>query len=223
MIGILRLLLILGCAKCVCHEHLPRTEDGSRALFGRCAMYVLLHLGRFNNNLQSTGSDVDGCVWSVAEVCIGIVGACLPTLRPLFNRGHHLRPERSSQEVHHGYSYGAEHSWKDQTKQIQTTITAVKPSRSRNENRSPFASYTISTPKPTESTSDDQRPLVQTTITTTKPSRNHDERHLMWDPITVAKPSRSMTVQPPRPPRPGSSDGRSPLYSDTMSEAHMHW
>lgn len=116
MIAILSLLLILGCAKCVCHEHLPRTEDGSRALFGRCAMYVLLHLGRFNNNLQSTGSDVDGCVWSVAEVCVGIVGACLPTLRPLFNRGHHLRPERSPQEVHHGYSYGAEHSWKDQTK-----------------------------------------------------------------------------------------------------------
>ena len=31
-------------------------------------------------------SDVDACVWSVVEVCVGIVGACLPTYRPLFLR-----------------------------------------------------------------------------------------------------------------------------------------
>lgn len=29
-------------------------------------------------------SDVDACIWSVVEVCVGIVGACLPTYRPLF-------------------------------------------------------------------------------------------------------------------------------------------
>ncbi|MCJ1272070.1 hypothetical protein MMC22_011977 [Lobaria immixta] len=30
-------------------------------------------------------SDVDACVWGVVEVCVGIVSACTPTLRPLFN------------------------------------------------------------------------------------------------------------------------------------------
>lgn len=29
-------------------------------------------------------SDVDPCVWSAVEVCVGIVSACLPTLRPLW-------------------------------------------------------------------------------------------------------------------------------------------
>ena len=31
-------------------------------------------------------SDVDACVWSVVEVCMGILGASLPTYRPLFLR-----------------------------------------------------------------------------------------------------------------------------------------
>ncbi|KAL8747133.1 MAG: hypothetical protein Q9190_000956 [Brigantiaea leucoxantha] len=31
-------------------------------------------------------SDVDACVWSVVEVCVGIVSACLPTMRPLVLR-----------------------------------------------------------------------------------------------------------------------------------------
>ncbi|MCJ1429126.1 hypothetical protein MMC29_007039 [Sticta canariensis] len=30
-------------------------------------------------------SDVDAAVWGVVEVCVGIVSACLPTMRPLFN------------------------------------------------------------------------------------------------------------------------------------------
>lgn len=29
-------------------------------------------------------ADVDPCVWSAVEVCVGIVSACLPTLRPLW-------------------------------------------------------------------------------------------------------------------------------------------
>lgn len=39
-------------------------------------------------------SDVDAAVWSVVEVCLGIVGACLPTYRPLFLRliGDNPRP-----------------------------------------------------------------------------------------------------------------------------------
>ena len=31
-------------------------------------------------------SDVDACVWSVVEVCVGILSACMPSYRPLFLR-----------------------------------------------------------------------------------------------------------------------------------------
>ena len=33
---------------------------------------------------DASWSDVNAAVWSVVEVCIGIVSACLPTYRPLF-------------------------------------------------------------------------------------------------------------------------------------------
>ncbi|KAL9607133.1 MAG: hypothetical protein Q9167_007926 [Letrouitia subvulpina] len=36
-------------------------------------------------------SNVDPCVWSVVEVCVGIVSACLPTMRPLFLHFYHQR------------------------------------------------------------------------------------------------------------------------------------
>jgi len=36
---------------------------------------------------RTTGNDIDGATWSVIEVCVGVVSACLPTLRPLFHRG----------------------------------------------------------------------------------------------------------------------------------------
>ena len=43
-----------------------------------------------NRSSESTdiviGSDVEPCVWSVVEVDVAIVCACLPTFRPLFDR-----------------------------------------------------------------------------------------------------------------------------------------
>lgn len=46
--------------------------------------------------VDATWSDVDACVWSVVEVCVGIVGACLPTYRPLLEYlwGEDVRPFR---------------------------------------------------------------------------------------------------------------------------------
>ena len=34
--------------------------------------------------LTNSGSDVKPCVWAVVEVCLGILGACLPTFPALF-------------------------------------------------------------------------------------------------------------------------------------------
>ena len=34
--------------------------------------------------VDQTWSDIDGFIWSLVELCLGIVSACLPTLRPLF-------------------------------------------------------------------------------------------------------------------------------------------
>ena len=41
-----------------------------------------------------SGTDVDPCVWSMVEVCVAIVCACLPTFKVLFNRL--IRPKRVS-------------------------------------------------------------------------------------------------------------------------------
>lgn len=41
------------------------------------------HLARVSL-VDQTWSDVDGFIWSVAELNLAIVSACLPTLRPLF-------------------------------------------------------------------------------------------------------------------------------------------
>lgn len=40
------------------------------------------------------GSDVKPCVWAVVEVCLGILGACLPTFPALF----HWKGVRSSRK-----------------------------------------------------------------------------------------------------------------------------
>ena len=34
--------------------------------------------------VDQTWSDIDGFIWSLVELSLGIVSACLPTLRPLF-------------------------------------------------------------------------------------------------------------------------------------------
>ncbi|KAL8832830.1 MAG: hypothetical protein Q9191_000014 [Dirinaria sp. TL-2023a] len=48
------------------------------------------------SRVDAPWSDVDTCVWSMVEVCVGIVGACLPTYRPLFEYlwGEDVRPFR---------------------------------------------------------------------------------------------------------------------------------
>ena len=42
-------------------------------------------------------SDVDGIIWSIVELNVGVVSACLPALRPLFN---YLSKGRSSPDSH---------------------------------------------------------------------------------------------------------------------------
>ena len=39
--------------------------------------------------VDQTWSDIDGFIWSLVELSLGIVSACLPTLRPLFLRVFH--------------------------------------------------------------------------------------------------------------------------------------
>ena len=48
-----------------------------------------------------TGATGIVAVWSTAEPCLGIVAACLPTLRPLFSR---FIPTTSSSSARGGYS-----------------------------------------------------------------------------------------------------------------------
>ena len=146
-----------------------------------------------NHHSQSTGSDVDACVWSVAEVCVGIVGACLPTLRPLFTRKERLRRDSSPKEVCRRYSYGAEKSWETQMKHAQSTITAVKPSRSRNSDERPFVETTITATKRPRPNNNDGPPLIETTITTVKSPRSQ------------------------------SGSGRPSLQLSIVPEAHMYW
>lgn len=33
-----------------------------------------------------SGVDTEGAIWSVAETCVAVVSACLPTFRPLFSK-----------------------------------------------------------------------------------------------------------------------------------------
>ena len=93
---------------------------------------------RFDNSLQSIGSDVDPGVWSAAEVCVGIVGACLPTLRPLFSPRYCFRADRSLQDAHHGHPYGSEESRENMSEQAHITVAAVKPSRFRSGDGRPL-------------------------------------------------------------------------------------
>ena len=42
--------------------------------------------------MSSLGAGAEPAIWAVAETCIGIVSASLPTMRPIYNiivRGHH--------------------------------------------------------------------------------------------------------------------------------------
>ena len=68
-------------------EHLSRPEDVLDLTVGR-ELYVH-HLNFPNSQGDKTdrtpGSDVEPCVWSVVEVDVAIVCACLPTFRPLFD------------------------------------------------------------------------------------------------------------------------------------------
>lgn len=68
-------------------EYLSRPEDVLDLAVGR-ELYVH-HLNVPNSPGDKTdrtpGSDVEPCVWSVVEVDVAIVCACLPTFRPLFD------------------------------------------------------------------------------------------------------------------------------------------
>lgn len=56
------------------------------------------------------GTDVDACIWSTVEPCIGVVSACLPVMRPILQKivpssfssiGQPPRAETSSRIINH--------------------------------------------------------------------------------------------------------------------------
>lgn len=47
-------------------------------------------------------TDADAAIWSTVEVCVAIVCACLPTLRPLFRRKTALTTESNYHPKHTG-------------------------------------------------------------------------------------------------------------------------
>ena len=52
---------------------------------------------------------MDGVIWSAVEPCVGIVSACLPTLRPLFRTiGERVSSRYASRNQSKGYSKGPE-------------------------------------------------------------------------------------------------------------------
>lgn len=78
-------------------EYLSHSEDVLDISVGR-KLYVH-HLNISNSPGDKTdrtsGSDVEPCVWSVVEVDVAIVCACLPTLRPLFDPRVRASSERA--------------------------------------------------------------------------------------------------------------------------------
>ena len=46
----------------------------------------------------TTGVDTDGGLWSVAETCVAVVSACLPTFRPLFNKAVRSKTDPAMQQ-----------------------------------------------------------------------------------------------------------------------------
>ena len=58
----------------------------------------------FKANCSNTGTQAEAVVWTSAEVCTAIISACLPTYRPIFDKGKRrkyagyvYRPEKMSQ------------------------------------------------------------------------------------------------------------------------------
>ena len=50
---------------------------------GPCKFRIIIS---FPQRLTSiTGNDTYGAIWSIVETCLAVVGACLPTLRPLYH------------------------------------------------------------------------------------------------------------------------------------------
>ena len=40
--------------------------------------------------IRITGTETDPIIWTIAEVCVAVVSACLPTLRPIFSRRNNI-------------------------------------------------------------------------------------------------------------------------------------
>lgn len=56
-----------------------------------------------NNTYKLLGSDVKPCVWAVVEVCLGILGACLPTF-PALVRWKSVRNNQRPSGMSHSIS-----------------------------------------------------------------------------------------------------------------------
>ena len=55
------------------------------------------------NTYKLPGSDVKPCVWAVVEVCLALLGACLPTFPGLF-RWKSVQPRRGPSAMSHSKS-----------------------------------------------------------------------------------------------------------------------
>lgn len=71
-------------SKCNHRQHLPY-HNSWPVVSSRCNLYVFLAIYRAQANNKNAGADVDPGIWAMVENCIGIVSACLPTLRPIYN------------------------------------------------------------------------------------------------------------------------------------------
>lgn len=75
-----RHLLAWRIVSCTYH---PRAIEQSVADSGVCVVSIIRATQIRDVSLTDLSwSDVDGVVWSVVELNLGIVSACLPTLRP---------------------------------------------------------------------------------------------------------------------------------------------
>ena len=66
----------------------------------------------FNHCLVYAGTETDAAIWTLAEVRAAVVGACLPTLRPIFTGKQEMSDRIAPKlyKIHVSSSYGVSSS-----------------------------------------------------------------------------------------------------------------
>ena len=53
---------------------------------------------------QTTGTTRDAAMWSVVETCIAVVSACLPILRPVYNRVRYGKAKDDAEDIYRSHN-----------------------------------------------------------------------------------------------------------------------